>query len=141
MWSNYLSDYFPLFFFFIASPLSLLNLHHPSPYLHSPKPSYRSTHFSCPAPAHLFYHLPLFIFPQESQTLLVLSLSLFILSPFLYDISCLSLAVFAVGGVLGGFLIWLGSEVGFGVYVCVSAWVSEFMFQREGLRVGFCVCG
>ena len=76
MWSNYLSDYFPLFFFFIASPLSLLNLHHPSPYLHSPKPSYRSTHFSCPAPAHLFHHLPLFIFPQESQTLLVLSLSL-----------------------------------------------------------------
>ena len=67
---------FPPFFFFIASPLSLLNLHHPSPYLHSPKPSYRSTHFSCPAPAHLFYHLPLFIFPQESQTLLVLSLSL-----------------------------------------------------------------
>lgn len=49
--------------------------------------------------------------------------------------------MFAVGGVLGGFLIWLGSEVGFGVYVCVSAWVLVFMFQREGFRVGFCVCG
>ena len=134
MWSNYLSDYFPLFFFFIASPLSLLNLHHPSPYLHSPKPSSGP---SLPPLAPLYISSGV----SDPSSSLSLSLSLFILCPFLYDISCLSLAVFAVGGVLGGFLIWLGSEVGFGVYVCVSAWVLVFMFQWEGFRVGFCVCG
>ena len=45
--------------------------------------------------------------------------------------------MFAVGGVLGGFLIWLGSEVGFGVNVCVSAWVSEFMFHFRGRDSGW----
>ena len=96
------------------------------------------------APAHLFHHLPLFIFPQESQTPLVLSLSLHSLSISLWYLMPLTRGVRCgrcswwfsdLARFRGGFRsLCLCFGVGFGVYVSVGGIQGGFLCLWLGLE-------